>query len=551
MRRTLIGAAWLAMWLMAGAAAQSPPAASPPAAAPPAAPTAAPSAAPTAAPQSAAQTAAPAGLAERIDAHIGAPRFAAASWGIEIISLDSGRIWYAHDAQRLLVPASSAKLYTAALALDSLGADYRFATSLLASARPLRDGTLRGDLTLYGRGDPTLGTEMHARWAEELAEALRKAGVRKVDGDLIADATWFANASFGGGWEADDLQSWFAVPASALSIGENVVRVYVAPGAKADTSARLRFDPPVFAQAFELDNRLRTVAPPVRSDIGLIRRPGEHRLSAFGRVALGAAETEFRLSLPDPALLAGQLLRQALADRGIEVTGKLRSVAWPRVNEALAGERVWHIADSWSPPLERVLERGLKLSQNLYLQNLLLTVGAQERERATAAANGQDAATFLTSEQYGLRAMRRYLGRIGIDPGEVVLDDGAGLSRRNLSSAAAFVKLLVANADAPALRPFRSALPEAGVDGTLARRLKDEATRGRVFAKTGAMRNVASLVGYATAASGERLAFALILDNYVRAADAERASAELDAIVAMLVEAPRSGPPTVLAAPQP
>ena len=113
----------------------------------------------------------------------GTPRFAAASWGIEIISLDSGRIWYAHDAQRLLVPASSAKLYTAALALDSLGADYRFATSLLASARPLRDGTLRGDLTLYGRGDPTLGTEMHARWAEELAEARATAKARGCRSD--------------------------------------------------------------------------------------------------------------------------------------------------------------------------------------------------------------------------------------------------------------------------------------------------------------------------------------------------------------------------------
>ncbi len=483
-----------------------------------------------------------ASLAERIDAHVNAARFAGASWGIQVASIDSGRILYEHDAQRLLVPASAAKLYTAALALDTLGANHRIATSLFASARPLRDGTLRGDLILYGYGDPTLGSELHARWADELAEAVRKAGIRKVDGDLIADATHFASASYGGGWEAEDLQSWFAVPASALSIGENVVGLWIAPGARPGEPARLRFEPPVLGQAYDVVNELRTVAPPGRSDINLVRRPGERRLGAFGQVAQHARESEYRLSLPDPPLLAGHLLRRALGERGIEVTGKLRSISWPRTNPARADAALWHLADTWSPPLSVLLERGLKRSHNLYLQNLLLIVGAHEQQRAAAAATaaGQAEAGFLSTEQYGLRAMRRYLARLGIAPGAAVLDDGAGLSRRSLTSAAAFVKLLLACADAPAMRAFRSALPEAGVDGTLARRLNGDATRGRVFAKTGAMRNVAALAGYATTLAGERIAFAIILDNYVRSAEAARASAEVDAIVAMLIDAPPS-----------
>jgi len=481
-------------------------------------------------------------VAERIEAHLAQPRFAGASWGIKAVSLDTGRVLHEHDPDRRLVPASTAKLYTGALALATLGPDHRIATTLLATAKPTRDGNLRGDLILFGYGDPTLGTPAHARWAEELADAAAKAGIRKVEGDLIADATQFAAPSHGGGWEAADLQSWFAVPATALSVNENVVRLFVAPGDRAGDAARLRFEPPVLGQAFDVDNTMRTVAPPQRSDISLVRRPGEHRLTAFGRVALRAKEVDYRLSLPDPPLLAGHLLRRALGERGIAVTGKLRSIAWPRVDEARQGERVWQVGETWSPPLSAILERGFKLSQNLYMQNLLLLVGVHEELRVREAAEGKPEPPFRTTEQHALAAMRRYLGSLGIGPDEAQLDDGAGLSRRNLTTAAAFVKLLVAHADDPAKLAFRSALPESGVDGTLAGRLRDPSARGRVFAKTGAMRNTASLAGYATTTTGERIAFALILNNYVRPPSGGRTSAELDEIVRILLDAPRSAP---------
>lgn len=476
---------------------------------------------------------APANLQQRIDAHLAAPRFAAASWSIQVVSIDSGRILYERDANRLLVPASTAKLYSGALALETFGADYRVSTRLLATARPARDGTLHGDLVLQGHGDPTLGTDANADWADRLAGALRKAGVRKVDGDLVADATYFAAPSYGGGWEAADLQSWFGVPASALSVGENLARLYVRPGGRAGAPALLRFEPDWMGQAFEIDNELRTVAAPQRSDVSLVRRPGERRLSAFGQVSARAAETDYRLSLPDPPLMAGYALQRALGDYGVEIGGKLRSVSWPQHEKLRDPEQAWTVGDVVSPPLGDILRRGFKLSQNLYMQNLLLMVGAAEAERSDA--NAVDA-PFRSTEQFAMAAMRRYLDRLGIAAEAVSLDDGAGLSRRNLSSAAAFVKLLLAHADDPVKRAFRNALPEAGVDGTLAGRLRDLPGRGKVFAKTGAMAQVASLAGYAVSAKGERLAFALILNNYLRGADSARMSAELDEIARIVVE---------------
>jgi len=183
-----------------------------------------------------------AGLTAQIDARIGQPRFAAASWGIAVVSLDSGRTLYAHHADQLLQPASTAKLFTAALSLSALGADFRIPTRLLADGR-IVNGRLNGSLILYGMGDPTLGTASSADWADQLASEAAAHGVRSVHGDLIADDSYFAGPAFGDGWEAGDLQSWFAVPSSALSVQENIINVTVTPGRAPGRPAQLAFAP--------------------------------------------------------------------------------------------------------------------------------------------------------------------------------------------------------------------------------------------------------------------------------------------------------------------
>ncbi len=271
-------------------------------------------------------------LAARIDAHIDQARFAAAEWGIAAISLDSGRTVYAHQADRLLQPASTAKLFTAAVSLATLGPDYRIATRVLASGA-LRDGRLEGRLILYGMGDPTLGTATSPGWADQLAGQLAAHGVHSVHGDLIADDSYFASPSFGAGWEAGDLQSWFAVPSSALSVQENVVDLTIGPGRAAGAAAVLQFTPA--DAAMPMLGRLSTSAARMRSDVNLYRALGEDTLHVFGQVAAGSPPQHFKLALPDPAWLAGRRLRQALMSRGIRVSGKLQVVHWPQDDSGL------------------------------------------------------------------------------------------------------------------------------------------------------------------------------------------------------------------------
>ncbi|MHB1056738.1 MAG: D-alanyl-D-alanine carboxypeptidase/D-alanyl-D-alanine endopeptidase [Rhodanobacter sp.] len=462
-----------------------------------------------------------AGLAAQIDAQIGQPRFAAASWGIAVVSLDSGRTLYAHHADQLLQPASTAKLFTAALSLSVLGPDYRMPTRLLAGGRIVH-GRLNGPLVLYGMGDPTLGTSSSADWADRLASQAAARGLRFVQGDLVADDSYFAGPSYGSGWEAGDLQSWFAVPASALSVQENIVDVAVSPGAAPGRPARLEFAPAEGRP--DLHNRLLTGAARTSSDINLYRAPGDDRLYAFGHIAADAPARHFRLALTDPALLAGTQLRQALKRHGIRVTGKVQVVHWPQ-DDAVLLAHTGVLGEVWSPPLREILRRGLKRSQNLYLQNLLLAAGVQQ-----PAGTG----SFSRSESRGIEALRQLLLKIGIPPSASLIGEGTGLSRRNLVTPNALARVLGYLAAQPYAEMLRQALPVAGVDGTLIGRMRGTAAENNVHAKTGSMSHVHGLAGYLTTAAGERLAFAIMLDNYVRPDGAPGASSDVDAIAVLL-----------------
>ncbi|HWX67006.1 MAG TPA: D-alanyl-D-alanine carboxypeptidase/D-alanyl-D-alanine-endopeptidase [Rhodanobacter sp.] len=465
-----------------------------------------------------------AGLTAQIDALLAQPRFAAASWGVAVVSLDSGRTLYAHRADQLLQPASTAKLFTAALGLSALGPDYRMPTRLLTSGR-ITSGRLNGSLILYGMGDPTLGTATSADWADQLASQVAARGVRFVHGDLIADDSYFAGPAYGSGWEAGDLQSWFAVPSSALSVQENIVDVTVSPGAAPGQAARLEFAP-ADAQP-NLIGQLLTSAARTPSDINLYRAPGEDTLHVFGNIAADSAAQHFKLAMVDPALQAGIQLRQALKHRGIHLTGKLRVLHWPQDDAMLLAE-AGTLGEVLSPPVRDILQRGLKRSQNLYLQNLLLSVGAREQTVATTG--------FSNTESRGITALQQLLLQIGIPPSASLIGEGSGLSRRDLVTPNALVRLLGYLAAQPYAAMVREALPIAGVDGTLLGHMQGTAAENNVHAKTGSMDYVHCLAGYVTSAAGERLAFAIMLNNYDRPDDAPSTGSDVDAVAVLLAD---------------
>ena len=175
-------------------------------------------------------------LRQRLADHIGQSKYAAALWGVKIVSLDSGKTVFEQNPQKLFSPASNSKLYTVALALDRLGADYRIKTSLYAKASPDEAGILKGDLIVYGRGDPTLNARLHGgdiyKALEPLVFALTNAGVKRIAGDLVGDESYFRGPPLGSGWVWYDLEYYYGAEISALTINDNTLQATLKPGAR-------------------------------------------------------------------------------------------------------------------------------------------------------------------------------------------------------------------------------------------------------------------------------------------------------------------------------
>lgn len=446
-------------------------------------------------------------LASRIDAYVAQPQFARADWGIAVRSLDSGRVLYTHNADRLFIPASNAKLFTAALVLDTLGSNTRIATTLYATSTDVdAKGTLRGDLILYGRGDPSLGDpQVSPDWADRLAAALAQLGVKRVNGNLVADATYFSGNPVGDGWEANDLQTWYGAVPSALDVQGNLIRVSVEREGRRCCTVSVTPG----AADVRVVNRTATTAD---QPMGLYRPVGASTLYAIGQLPGKTRKHDYVLSMPDPARTAGNLLRDALARQGIMLAGTVKVLHWPDSDAALTAPGTRAIAKIDSPVVAALVDHMLKHSDNLYAQTLLLQVGVVAAQRRDCTRSTPPD----TSVGWALCALRGMLARAGIPPSAVRLYEGSGLARHDLVTPNAFVQWLAWTSTQPWGPDLRNALPVAGVDGTLSSRFRDGAATGNLQAKTGTLSHDYTLTGFVTDASGEQLVFSLMLNRYPR-----------------------------------
>lgn len=485
-------------------------------------------------------------LRARILEHISQPRFSGASWGVKIVSLDSGKTVFENNPQKYFSPASNAKLYTAALALERLGADYKIRTSLYSTGKPDASGTLKGDLIVYGRGDPTMAARLNGgdylKGLEPLINRLMTAGVRRIEGDLVGDESYFSGPPFGAGWEWDDLQAYYGAEVSSLTLNDNSLDVFVKPAERVGMPCRITSGPPTSYVTFI--NRTQTGPKGTETRIVVYRPVGENIIYVTGHLAIDNPNGYYSaIAVHNPAGLFVSLLKDALAARGIVVTGRPRVIDWKyREVTPIDLTHLNELGSIESMPLGDILRETLKPSQNLYAQLLLLQVGANterapmsgssesgdnQKSRQPARPNPQTptAVTYSTTEEAGVGTLNSFLESIGVRTGDVLLEEGSGLSRRDVITPQATVMLLTHASRSRWADTFRNALPVAGVDGTLQNRMKGTAAAGNVRAKTGSLRYVYALSGYVTTAAGERLAFSIMLNNYY---NAERSAALRD-----------------------
>jgi D-alanyl-D-alanine carboxypeptidase/D-alanyl-D-alanine-endopeptidase (penicillin-binding protein 4) len=426
-------------------------------------------------------------------------------WGLLVVDATTGETLYEKNADKYFVPASNMKLLSTALALDKLGPDYRFRTTVETNGALAGDGKLAGDLILVGRGDPNLSNRKYPfdtkeefdgppeKVLAELADAVVARGVKEISGDIVGDDSYFPRERYPDGWEIDDMVWEYGAAISALVVDDNTATLVLTPGEKSGDAVSAEMQPHI--EEFAVKNQVLTVGPKEKADLRLTREPGADTVVVSGVLPAKSEPRKLVLAIQEPAQHAAALLARLLSDRGVKWQGKIRAQHEPDPAEASRTVLAEHLSIRLGDSVKLVN----KISQNLHTEVLL---------RAAARQDGR----WKDPEDL-LEYPKAFYAKVGIAPDDVVQSDGSGLSRHDLVTPKAFVALLAYAQKQTWFPAFYESLPVAGVDGTLSERMKEAGVAGRLHAKTGSVSHVRTLSGYAETVGGRRLIFSFLSNN--------------------------------------
>jgi serine-type D-Ala-D-Ala carboxypeptidase/endopeptidase (penicillin-binding protein 4) len=446
-------------------------------------------------------------LQTKIRQSLARPELRRGQVGIKIVSLDTGKVLFDENSEKYFMPASNMKSFTVAAALARLTPDFRFVTSVYAGAVPDASGTIRGDLTIYGRGDPSISYSFNDgdfyRGMNALAEKIVAAGVKRVEGNLIGDESYFNTEPIPATWEWDDLQWYYGAEVSALTANNNAVQLVIRPASTvgAMTAASLMPNP----YGMVLVNRVATAPAGTRRELTIYRKLGSNMLEISGRMAIDD-KYESYIAAVRPANAFISMLRQLLEQKGVVITGQNRVISARDKAHLAAASTVpqVEITRLESVPFREIAAKTMKPSQNLYTELIL---------RALGEAVGDKTNPRRTSEARGIGVVQNFLTEAGVAPGSVVQYDGSGLSRHNLITPAATARLYEYMNRHPHAQAWREAQTIAGVDGTLQNRFRQTPAENNVRGKTGTIDQVSALSGYITTAGGEKLVFSILTNG--------------------------------------
>ena len=493
-----------------------------------------------------------------------------AYWGIEVYSAESGRTVYSHNGDKYFTPASVTKLFTTAAALDLIGPNYKFRTTVETSGTIDEKGRLVGNIILVGRGDTDLAgcalpyvapppepeepQEVEedeeevcpfSQNLDRLAAQVSARGVTLVTGDLIADTTFLSREPYADGWAYHDVVWSYGAPVRALSIADNIIAYKVEPGAKAGAKANITWQPPT--SLYSLRNSTWTVPAGTRTQLYLRRAPGTYEVEISGPIAFGRRPRTLALAAEEPAEVAAELFRESLLKAGVRVQGAIQ-ILYGHLPSSPAPpseeDPAQILAEHLSLPLAEDVRFILKVSQNMHTEVLLRLLGRSDPPETAEpvvmprrSRNAPPPRIADGSTEAGLNVLRSWLHNAGIDPFDVALRDGSGLSLKGMVKPKAVTALLQYAATRPWADHYFDSFPIAGEDGTLRRRLRGASTAGRVHAKTGTLTGNIALGGFVDTVAGERLYFAVFLNHHVLANG--RATGLIDDIMVALGEFPR------------
>lgn len=433
------------------------------------------------------------------------PILSHAHLGMKIVSLEDEETLYELNSEKLLVPASNLKSITAAAALEKLRVNYRFKTEIYASDG-MENGIVKGDLIVKGFGDPTLTTRgfpqpysydpslrRFVNHLEDIVKALRKLGLKRIYGNIVADDTFFDHERYCQTWSIEDQRWYYAPRISGLSINENLIALVVKARGKVGEKAKVSTIPKTKYPS--VVNQALTVPETTKPSITVEKPWLKDEITIKGTIRSGTKwefkENEEWVTVENPCLYTASVFKEHLEQARIHVGG--------RIEMGKLEDGAQRIMASVSPPLSEIINWMLKESDNFYAEQIIKTLGAELRGEG--------------SWNKGVEVINEFLRDTHINYGCKIVD-GSGLSRENRIPPELIIDLLKYMKSRPAGDLFISSLPIAGVDGTIKRRMKGTLAERNLMAKTGYLERVSCLSGYLKTKNKKMIAFSMMFNDF-------------------------------------
>jgi D-alanyl-D-alanine carboxypeptidase/D-alanyl-D-alanine-endopeptidase (penicillin-binding protein 4) len=427
-----------------------------------------------------------------------------ASWGISVIDLSNGHTVLMHQGDKSLITASTMKAVTTATALAVLGPDFRFRTYLEYDGS-LENGVLRGNLYIRGEGDPSLGShrfdEQHklAQLMIAWAEVIQKAGIKQIQGRVVADASFLGSQLTPGNWNWEDMGNYYGAGASGLNIHENFYRLdFRSPATTGSQTEILRTVPSI--NGIEFVNEVRSGPKGSGDNAYIFGSPYTWLRYVRGTIPPGRSAFSIKGSIPDPPLYCARRFEEELIKCGITLSQPASSIRLENLQGRPHTAKRTLLHTHRSPSLADLVKETNMESLNLYAEALALRTAVARKQKGTTAEAAETMTDYWKAQGVATKGMR--------------LRDGSGLSANNVVSTHQMAKILYLTSQTPHYSAFRSSLPLAGRSGSLRSMLRGTTAEGRLRAKSGYISGVRAYAGYVEAVNGKKYAFAMISNHY-------------------------------------